>query len=63
MPKKPAPAPSPPPGRKNRFGDPSDTLYAGGTPLFDEGAGRGIDKRPKTPAKPAPKPVARPKRK
>jgi hypothetical protein len=34
------------PKRKNEFGDPADTLYAGGTPLFDEGAGK------RTPPKP-----------
>jgi hypothetical protein len=57
MPRKPAPkAPS---RRKNEFGDPGDTLYAGGTPLFDEGAGRGNDKKPVR--KPAPAPRARPK--
>jgi hypothetical protein len=46
LPKKPLATPKLPGRRKNEFGDPADTLYAGGTPLFDEGAGRAIDKRP-----------------
>jgi quinol monooxygenase YgiN len=36
------PNPSPPPGARpprNEFGDPADTLYAGGTPRFDETGG------------------------
>lgn len=28
----------------NEFGDPKDTIYTGGTPLFDERTGRTIDK-------------------
>jgi hypothetical protein len=36
---------------RNEFGDPRDTLYAGGTPLFDE-TGRGAIKRPPTRKKP-----------
>ena len=28
----------------NQYGDPKDTVYIGGTPLFDERTGRGIDK-------------------
>jgi hypothetical protein len=44
---KPAPskAPKAPKGR-NRFGDPADTLYAGGTPLFDETGRAGPKKAP-----------------
>ena len=30
--------------RRNPFGDPPDTMYAGGTPLFDERTGRVRDK-------------------
>ena len=46
------PAPSPSPGARpprNEFGDPPDTLYAGGTPRFDEtgGAGTPGKRRPK----------------
>jgi len=26
----------------NEFGDPKDTMYAGGTPLFDEKTGRSV---------------------
>ena len=26
----------------NQFGDPQDTVYAGGTPLFDEKTGRAV---------------------
>jgi quinol monooxygenase YgiN len=36
--------PAPPPGLRpprNEFGDPADTLYAGGTPRFDETGGAG----------------------
>ena len=42
------PTPSPPDLRppRNDFGDPPDTLYAGGTPLFDEtGSGAAPNKR------------------
>ena len=28
----------------NQYGDPKDTVYAGGTPLFDEKTGKTIDK-------------------
>ena len=28
----------------NPFGDPPDTMYAGGTPLFDEKTGRALDR-------------------
>lgn len=28
----------------NQFGDPNDTVYAGGTPLFDEATGASIDR-------------------
>ena len=28
----------------NEYGDPADTLYAGGTPLFDEATGQTLDK-------------------
>ena len=28
----------------NSFGDPPDTAYAGGTPLFDEKSGRSLDR-------------------
>ncbi len=28
----------------NTFGDPKDTMYAGGTPLFDMTSGRTIDR-------------------
>lgn len=28
----------------NRYGDPMDTVYAGGTPLFDERTGRTRDR-------------------
>ncbi len=55
MPKKPAPRPAakrpaapskkPVAKKRNPFGDPADTLYAGGTPLFDE-TGRSPAKRP-----------------
>ena len=44
-PKRPVPLPPRPPKRRNEFGDPADTLYAG-TPLFDEGAGNRVPKRP-----------------
>ena len=30
--------------RRNPFGDSPDTMYAGGTPLFDERTGRARDK-------------------
>jgi hypothetical protein len=30
--------------RRNPYGDPSDTMYAGGTPLFDERTGRSHDR-------------------
>ena len=30
--------------RRNPFGDDQDTMYAGGTPLFDERTGRTKDK-------------------
>jgi hypothetical protein len=54
MAKKPPPRLIPPlpkrPKRKNEFGDPADTLYAGGTPLFDETGGG-----TKPPKRPAPK--------
>ena len=30
--------------RRNPYGDPPDTMYAGGTPLFDERTGRVKDK-------------------
>jgi len=40
------PAARPPqPRRRNRFGDPSDTAYAGGTPRFDETGGLGPKRR------------------
>jgi len=29
----------------NRFGDPPDTVYAGGNPLFDEATGRAVPRR------------------
>ncbi|MBI2301083.1 MAG: hypothetical protein HYU66_19400 [Armatimonadetes bacterium] len=29
---------------RNEFGDPPDTMYAGGTPLFDERTGRTKDR-------------------
>ena len=29
---------------RNPYGDPPDTMYAGGTPLFDEATGRTRDK-------------------
>jgi hypothetical protein len=29
----------------NSFGDPRDTVYAGGTPLFDEKTGKSRDRR------------------
>jgi hypothetical protein len=29
---------------RNPYGDPPDTMYAGGTPLFDERTGRARDK-------------------
>ncbi len=29
---------------RNEFGDPPDTVYAGGTPLFDERTGRTLDR-------------------
>jgi hypothetical protein len=46
-PKRPVPPLPRPAKRRNEFGDPADTLYAGGTPLFDEGAGkRAVPKRP-----------------
>ena len=61
MPKKPAPkSPSQPRSRptnaaskgRNKFGDPRDTLYAGGTPLFDEtGGGKRPPARKKKPAR------------
>ncbi len=28
----------------NQFGDPPDTMYAGGTPLFDEATGKRTDR-------------------
>jgi hypothetical protein len=51
---RPQAAPEPPPAAQscldrelaakglNQFGDPPDTVYAGGTPLFDEKTGRAI---------------------
>jgi hypothetical protein len=30
--------------RLNHYGDPMDTVYAGGTPLFDERTGRSRDR-------------------
>jgi quinol monooxygenase YgiN len=40
------PAVRPPqPRRGNRFGDPADTAYAGGTPRFDETGGAGSKRR------------------
>jgi hypothetical protein len=46
MPKKPSrPRPVRPPKPRNEFGDPADTVYAGGTPLFDERTGKSIPKR------------------
>ena len=30
--------------RRNRYGDPPDTMYAGGTPLFDERTGKAKDR-------------------
>ena len=44
MPKKPPRRPVPPKPR-NEFGDRPDTVYAGGTPLFDERTGKSIPKR------------------
>jgi quinol monooxygenase YgiN len=35
----------PQPRRRNRFGDPTDTVYAGGTPRFDETGGQGPKRR------------------
>jgi len=29
---------------RNQYGDPPDTMYAGGTPLFDERTGRSRDR-------------------
>ncbi|MCC7494321.1 MAG: hypothetical protein IT204_18330 [Fimbriimonadaceae bacterium] len=29
---------------RNEYGDPRDTMYAGGTPLFDERTGRTVDR-------------------
>jgi|tagenome__1003787_1003787.scaffolds.fasta_scaffold19374816_2 hypothetical protein len=47
MPKKPSPPrPVPPRPPRNEFGDPPDTLYAGGTPRFDERTGRSVPPRP-----------------
>ena len=47
---RPTPAPAPPPVHPphNEFGDPLDTLYAGGTPRFDEtgGGGGGAEESP-----------------
>jgi quinol monooxygenase YgiN len=37
---KPAPTRTPAPRRRNRFGDPPDTMYTGGTPRFDETGGK-----------------------
>jgi hypothetical protein len=46
MPSKPRPPrPAPPKPGRNEFGDPKDTLYAGGTPLFDERTGRSVPRR------------------
>jgi hypothetical protein len=28
----------------NPYGDPNDTMYAGGTPLFNEATGRSLDR-------------------
>ena len=49
-----APAPPPPPQScldaqlsqrgLNQFGDPPDTMYPGGTPLFDEATGKRTDR-------------------
>jgi hypothetical protein len=30
--------------KRNPYGDPPDTMYAGGTPLFDERTGRSRDR-------------------
>ncbi len=30
--------------RRNEYGDPEDTMYAGGTPLFDERTGQTRDR-------------------
>jgi hypothetical protein len=38
--------PSRPAKRRNEFGDPPDTLYAGGTPRFDETAARIVPRKP-----------------
>jgi hypothetical protein len=43
---RPAPKPTKAPKGRNRFGDPADTLYAGGTPLFDETGRSGPKKTP-----------------
>ena len=59
MDKKPArrvPARPVTPKARNRFGDPVDTVYAGGTPLFDERTGKSItqkeyERRRKSPPK------------
>jgi hypothetical protein len=44
-PKRATPPRSRPTKGRNEFGDPRDTLYAGGTPLFDE-TGGGFKKPP-----------------
>jgi hypothetical protein len=44
-PKRPQPRPVRPPKPRNEFGDPPDTLYAGGTPLFDERGSRIVPRR------------------
>jgi hypothetical protein len=41
------PAPRPRPLRRNRFGDSPETMYAGGTPRFDETGGQGSKRRPR----------------
>jgi hypothetical protein len=51
--KRPAPTAPPrsrPPKGRNEFGDPADTLYAGGTPLFDERTGKSVPRRKPKPA-------------
>jgi hypothetical protein len=43
--KHPLPRPVRPAKPRNEFGDQRDTVYAGGTPLFDERTGKAISKR------------------
>jgi hypothetical protein len=47
MEKKPPRPVRPPPPRpsRNQFGDRTDTVYAGGTPLLDERTGRSLARR------------------